>query len=115
MAGRRKRYYARARSWAGTAYRMGRTRTYRKGRFQARIGAPFIAGLALGMTSFDDLIPAPIKIVGACLPVQGPGIGTVKAVCQGMLIGDVISKLSGITIPVPGMSTGSTSGGTLWG
>lgn len=115
MASRRRRYYARAKSWGGRAYRMGRTRTYRKGGFRARVGLPFIAGLALGMTNLDDVVPAPIKIIGACLPVQGPGIGTVKAVCQGMLIGDVVQKLTGISLPVPGITSGGSGGGILWG
>lgn len=88
-------------NWGGRARSFGRrfrTRTYSKGGFKARIGAPFIAGLAIGMTDYDKMVPAELKLVLACLPVQGPGIGTAKALAQGMILGDIIQSRTGINL-----------------
>jgi hypothetical protein len=72
---------------------------------------PFIAGLALGMTDLDQLIPAPIKIAAACAPIKG--LGAVKGFAQGILLGDVVQALTGFTLPVLGATTSSKSGSAV--
>jgi hypothetical protein len=49
------------------------------------------------------------KIGVACVPLRGDGVGTVKAVAQGVLLGDMVRYLTGFKIPVLGM-LGMSSG-----
>jgi len=121
MAWKRTRAaYARARS----AYRS--TRGYRskggtyagyskgsigfgRGGFGVSLSMPFLAGIALGMTDIDKMIPAPVKIVAACAPIRG--LGPVKGFAQGVLVGDVVQALTGFTLPVlGGIGSNSTTG-----
>ena len=93
---RRGRYYA---GYSRGSFGFGR------GKFGLSLSIPFLAGAAIGMTNLDNMIPPWVKILAACAPVRG--IGPVKAVAQGMLLGDVVQSMTGFTIPVGGNTTGS--------
>ena len=81
------------------------------GKFGLSLSIPFIAGIAVGMTDLDNQISAPIKLALACAPVRG--LGPVKAVAQGMVLGDMIQHYTGFSLPL----LGSTGAGTNlpWG
>ena len=88
---------------------MARIRRYRRGRFRAKasrkgasvgfgkaslnISPGFIGGLVAGLTNYDNKIPADIRIAAAAAPVSG--IGVVKSVAQGMILGDILQKRVG--------------------
>ena len=88
---------------------MVRIRRYRRGRFRAKasrrgasigfgkaslnISPGFIGGLIAGLTNYDNKIPADIRIAAAAAPIKGVGI--VKSVAQGMILGDILQKRVG--------------------
>lgn len=99
--GRFKGGYSKAKSWAGR----------NKGQIMG-FGLPFIAGVIVGMTNYDEKIPAEIRILGACLPIGKwvKGAYPVQLFCQGLLVGNVIQQRTGISLG--GGSSGISSG---WG
>lgn len=110
---RRRRYNYSRRRWRGygMAGRGARRRFYVGGqKFGVRLTMPFLIGVALGFSNLDDIVPAPIKILVAAAPIRG--IGVFKGLAQGMLVGDVAQKLTGFTLPTPGINS---SGGIMWG
>jgi len=42
----------------------------------------------------DDKIPAEITLAGASMPIRGKGFGMIKAVSQGVLMGNLIQSLT---------------------
>lgn len=114
--------FARARS----AYRS--TRGYRKGKTYAgyskgavgfgrgkiavSIPLEFLGGLAIGaLTDLDNKVPATIKLAAATVPIRGPGINQVKNFAQGMVLGDVIQSMTGISL----LNTGAGTANRSWG
>lgn len=96
---RRWRNYKR-KFYTSRAYKFGR-RAYRKSGLQ--LSTEFLAGAAIGLTNFDQKIPAEIKLIAACAPVKG--LGKIKALAQGMIIGDIIQARTGF-----GLFTGGNGG-----
>jgi len=101
----RRRFYPRARTWARSGFRRARAWGSRQGfgGIRPSISAPFIGGLALGLTDVSGKIPMVAKIGVACVPLRGDGVGTAKALAQGVLLGDAVRFLTGFKIPVLGM------------
>lgn len=75
---------------------------------------PYILGGIIGMTDLDKSIPAEIKLLAAIMPSGVtkaiPKGGMIKAVAQGMLLGDIIQARTGINLM--NLGGGSTSGGS---
>lgn len=98
----RRRYYRRARRY-GRRYTPRARRYARKANSAVGLynpGIEYLVGAAVGMTEFDNSIPAPIKIIGAALPLKGGMGGKISRFCRGCLLGDAISHYSGVKIPV---------------
>lgn len=120
---RGRRYYARARSAGRRTYNRGR-RYYARGRGYAtranqsiglyNPGAEYLAGAVIGLTSIDNKIPAPLKIIGAALPLRGGIGGKVSRFFRGVLIGDALSYYTKFQIPVPGID-GTSASNIKWG
>lgn len=86
------------------AYKMGRRKS--RGALKGiglNLSMGFLGGLAAGVSNLDNRIPADIKIAAAAAPVSG--LGMIKGIAQGMIIGDIVQKRLGFRLPV-----GSTSG-----
>lgn len=66
---------------------------------------PFLAGVAIGITNLDDVIPKTATIAVACAPVKG--IGAIKAAAQGTIIGNLLQSKFGLNI---GSGLGSSAG-----
>ena len=97
------RFYRKGRFSGGYARgRYGGRVGFRAGRFGLSLSMPFLVGAAIGMTNLDNMIPPWVKILAACAPVRG--LGPIKAVAQGMLVGDVVQSMTGFSIPVGGAS-----------
>lgn len=77
-------------------YKGRMTRYYKRSGLQ--VSMPFLAGLGIGLTDLDNNIPPEIKLVAACLPFRGKGIGTIKAAAQGMILGDIVQKRMGVNL-----------------
>lgn len=74
---------------------MARRRNYRsypkKRKTGINLSTSFLAGLAVGFTDIDKKIPAEVVLGAAVAPVSG--IGTIKAVAQGVVCGNLIQNL----------------------
>lgn len=116
--------YRRARSAGRRAYNRGYVRFYnsRPGFAAYRAnqaiglynpGAEYLAGAVIGLTSIDNKIPAPLKIIGAALPLRGGIGGKVSRFFRGMLIGDAVSYFTKFQIPVPGIDGANSN--IKWG
>lgn len=106
-------YRKRFRSFRGRKFKYGYGTSFRKGvgasvgGYGVNLSTPFLAGLAIGAaTDLDNNIPASIKVAAACAPIKGKGIGAIKAVAQGLLIGDLIQHYTGINLL--GTNTGAS-------
>jgi hypothetical protein len=122
--GRTARYGARGAYWAQRAYNRGYTRFYNSrvgyGAWRANQaiglynpGAEYLAGAVLGLTAIDNKIPAPLKIIGAALPLRGGIGGKVSRFFRGMLIGDAVSYYTKYQIPIPGIDNAGSN--IKWG
>lgn len=104
--GRKAYGYARR----GATYR--RTFAHKSG-YGVTISTPFLVGMAVGLTDLDNNIPGEIKILAATLPVKGPGVQFIKTAAQGMILGDVVQKMTGFGLPLGnllGNKTATSSG-----
>lgn len=126
----RRNYYNRARGVYGRyrnnyrRYRSSARRTYRRGQSYARRantaiglynpGTEYLAGAVVGLTSLDNKIPAPLKIIGASLPLRGGIGGKVSRFFRGVLLGDAVSYYTKLQIPIPG-TDGKGSSNIKWG
>ncbi|MDO9573467.1 MAG: hypothetical protein Q7I94_00625 [Candidatus Contubernalis sp.] len=81
----------RGRKYAGNFSRRGFSGSV--GGYGLNLSTPFMAGALIGFTNMDDKIPAEITLAGASMPIKGKGFGTVKAVSQGILMGNLIQSL----------------------
>ena len=84
---------------------------YRRGRFRAgasrkglgigigKIGVKFsptfLGGMVLGFTNLDEKLPQELVLATAVAPISG--IGAVKGAAQGIVVGNLIQKLTGGT------------------
>lgn len=101
----------------GFRKRFGGFRRRYGGRAKQILGmsAPYAIGAAVGLTDLDKSIPAEIKLLAAILPGtvtrMVPGLGQIKAVAQGMILGDIIQNRTGINLMNlgGGSSNGSSS------
>lgn len=95
MAKRRQRF-VKQRAWAG------RQRTRYAGKAKGILGmsTPYVVGIVLGLTDLDKVIPAEIKLGAAIAPggIMKGSLGQVKAVAQGMLLGDLIQSRTGFNL-----------------
>jgi len=92
----------------------GRARSYgRRNRGGIGVGAGFVAGVAVGLTDYDKMIPYEVKIAVACLPSglvsKVPQGRAIQTLVQGMLIGDIIQARTGFSL---GGAVGGSSAGT---
>lgn len=73
-----------------------------------RLNAPltWLAGFVIGLTDFDNKIPALAKVTCANMPVTGKIGGRVRSVAQGMCLGDVFQKN---VLPLLGIGSKTTS------
>lgn len=83
-------YASRARGWG------------KRNKGSVGIGAPFLAGVGIGLTDYDKLIPLDVKVAIACLPTgvtrMIPGSAPLVNIVRGMLIGDVIQARTGFNL-----------------
>ncbi len=70
------------------------------------LSTPFIAGLAVGFTDIDKQVPAELVLGAAVAPVSG--IGSIKAVAQGVIFGNLIQKFMKTR-----QLSGTTAGGMI--
>lgn len=106
MAYRKGGWRGRARNYGRRAYGYGK-RMY--GRTGLNMTMPFLAGTIVGLTDFDKVIPAEIKLGVAVLPVKG--VGSIKGFAQGLIAGDLIQGMTGINLfKSPANGNGSGSG-----
>lgn len=110
-------YRKRTRSFRGRSFKYGYGASFRRGvgasvgGFGLNMSTPFMAGLAVGaLTDLDNNIPAELKVGLACAPIKGKGIGAIKAVAQGVLLGDLIQHYTGFSAVKT--NTGTASG--MW-
>lgn len=117
-------YRQRWRTWRGSGSKWSNRYARGKGYYarakRSRYGRagiasmPYILGGLIGMTDLDKNIPAEIKLLAAIMPSGVtkaiPKGGMIKAVAQGMLLGDVIQARTGINLM--NLGSGSTSGGS---
>lgn len=96
-------YGGRARRWAGRN---------RKG---IGIGGTYAAGVIIGLTEYDKMIPVELKVGLACLPTgvtrMIPGGSTLANLMRGILVGDVIQARTGVNLSgfLGGNGSGSSS------
>lgn len=64
------------------------------GGYGFNLSTPFLAGAIIGFTNMDDKIPAEVTLAGASMPIKGKGFGMIKAVSQGVLMGNLIQSLT---------------------
>ena len=96
----RRSYRRSRRSYSG-----GRRRSYRS-RSRLNVSPAYVAGVAAGFSNYDKMVPAEIIIGAAVAPVRG--IGTIKAVAQGALMGNLLQAV----MKNKGLS-GTSAGGLL--
>jgi len=73
------------------------------------MNAGMVAGVAVGLTEYDKMIPLDVKIALAVLP--GKVIPyQIKMFCAGLLVGDIIQARTGFTLG--GGSSGAASNNT---
>ena len=87
------------------ARRFGR-RSYGKAKARLSITPAYMAGMAAGFSNYDKMVPAELILGAAVAPVRG--IGTVKAVAQGALMGNLLQAV----MKNKGLS-GTSAGGLL--
>lgn len=80
---------------------------------------PYAAGVVIGLSNLDDKIPADYTLVAAIMPTmvtrKVKGLGQVKAVAQGIILGNLIQKWTGYTLGGASSSTtGTSSSGSGW-
>ena len=71
-------------------YSRGARRSYGR-KAGLALSPAFLAGALIGVTHMDDKIPKQLVLIGATVPVRG--IGTVKAVAQGLIFGNVLQNI----------------------
>lgn len=81
----------RGRKYAYSASRRGFAGSF--GGYGLNLSTPFMLGTVIGYTNMDDKIPAEMTLAGASVPIQGKGFGNIKAVSQGILMGNLIQSL----------------------
>lgn len=95
-------YGSRAKSWG------------RKNKRGIGLSGTFIAGVAVGLTEYDKLLPYEAKIAIACLPNavtnKVPSGGAIVQLVRGMLIGDIIQARTGFNLAGAASSTSGSFG-----
>lgn len=81
----------RGRKYAYSANRRGFAGSF--GGYGVNLSTPFMLGAVIGFTNMDEKIPAEMTMAGASLPIQGKGFGSIKAVSQGILMGNLVQSL----------------------
>ena len=104
MSRRRVRRISRGRGRASISRRGG---SLSFGGAKIQISTGFLAGLAAGVTNFDNKIPADARIALAAAPVSG--IGMVKGFAQGMILADIVQKRMGYKTPSVTAADGSVA------
>lgn len=101
-------YGGRAKAWYGR--RSSRTKS------ALGVGAPYLVGVAIGLTDYDKQIPYEVKIALAALPTgvtrMIPGSGPIVNIVRGMLIGDIIQARTGFNLA--GASKPSVGSGSVY-
>jgi len=82
----------RGRRYGASFSRRGFAGSY--GGYGLNLSTPFLAGAIIGFTNMDDKIPAEVTLAGASMPIKGKGFGMIKAVSQGVLMGNLIQSLT---------------------
>ena len=85
MAYRRRGYRKRYRRFS-----RGARRGY-GGKAGLSLSPAFIVGALAGLTHIDDKVPKQLVLIAATAPVRG--VGTIKAVAQGMILGNVLQGI----------------------
>lgn len=104
----RRRYYnPNVRRWKygqyGTYGRgWGRKVGFSAGRTGVSISMPFMAGCAASAIGVSNVIPLPIRMIVASLPIRG--IGSIKAAAQGTLLVDGVKSMTGFSMNLFGNS-----------
>jgi len=110
-----RKYYNRARSYAGGGYRRSRNygdraRSYyrKQNMVKLNIRKEWAAGAAVGFTNQDDKIPisAEHKLMLATMPVGGSIGGPVKGFFSGLCFGNAAQHATGFRVNDPGQTGG---------
>lgn len=108
-----RRYYRMGRRYARRAYYGYR----RQNAFRFSAPLPWLAGIVVGLTDFDDKIPAEVKVAAATGPWGGKYGGMVRQAGAGMCFGDLLQKnllpRIGIKLGNAGTSSGSNGANYL--
>lgn len=83
------------------------------GGIKLNFSTAFAVGLLVGFTDIDSKIPPAIKLGVSCAPLRGGPVGLLKAGAQGMVFGDMLSGLTGLSIPVLGLPATNINAGSL--
>ena len=66
---------------------------------------PLGAGVLVGLTNIDRMIPPWLILLGAALPIGGKWGRSIRNAAGGVILGELISQKTGFVIPVPATTT----------
>lgn len=74
---------------------------------------PLAGGVLVGLTNVDKMIPGEAILVGAAAPIGGKYGRSVRNFFGGVILGELISKVTGKVINFPAGQTNTTVGGNV--
>ena len=66
-------------------------------------GLEYLVGIGIGMTSLDNNVSMPVKILAASLPLKGQIGGRISRLARGVIAGDALQALTGYSLPIGGI------------
>lgn len=93
--------YARRAGGYAARYQTAANRGFGPAGFKVYPDMPLAAGVAVGVTNIDQMIPPEVILVGASLPIGGKYGRSVRNFFGGMVLGELLSRVSGFKLNFP--------------
>ena len=93
--------YARKAGGYAKRYQSAANRGFGPEGFKVYPDMPLAAGVGIGMTNVDQMIPPEVILVGASLPIGGKYGRSVRNFFGGMILGELLSRVTGFKLNVP--------------
>jgi len=93
--------YARKAGGYAKRYQTAANRGFGPEGFKVYPDMPLAAGIALGVTNVDQMIPGEVILLGAALPIGGKYGRSARNFFGGIILGELLSRITGFKLNIP--------------